>query len=260
MTGPERTSTFRTPPLPFMQRRAGFTALLGSVFVTNYIETTVEVALHRRFGLGSELGARIADAFSTLEGHISFESHDMSNWLAVYGYSISISFSCRCWASRWQWRSGGGATCTATGCSASRSRRTICSASCSSFQDPSVGRIPTQERCSWSDRWSSTLIDLLRPISALDNCFPSTHVSFTVIVVPPRTSTSRLRHTMTILGITVVVSTFVLGIHWIPRHRGGPRRGRAQCRRRTPADTAQQRGDPRGHADGGIILLTRTNS
>ena len=34
-----------------------------------------------------------------------------------------------------------------------------------------------------SDRWSSGLVELLRPISGLDNCFPSTHVSLTAVIV-----------------------------------------------------------------------------
>src|SRR5882762_2340843 len=68
-----------------------------------------------------------------------------------------------------------------------------------------------------SDRWSSTLIELLRPISGLDNCFPSTHVSFTIVIVlVGYLSRVRLRHTTTALGATIVLSTFVLGIHWIP--------------------------------------------
>ena len=34
-----------------------------------------------------------------------------------------------------------------------------------------------------SDQWSSSLIDAIRPISALNNSFPSTHVSLTVVVI-----------------------------------------------------------------------------
>jgi membrane-associated phospholipid phosphatase len=68
-----------------------------------------------------------------------------------------------------------------------------------------------------SDRWSSGLIELLRPISGLDNCFPSTHVSFTVVIIlVGYLFRVRLRHTILALGMTTILSTFVLGIHWLP--------------------------------------------
>ena len=68
-----------------------------------------------------------------------------------------------------------------------------------------------------SDRWSSSLIDLMRPISGLDNCFPSTHVSFTVVIIlVGYLFRVRMRHTVLALGTTTILSTFVLGIHWLP--------------------------------------------
>ena len=68
-----------------------------------------------------------------------------------------------------------------------------------------------------SDRWSSGLIELLRPISGLDNCFPSTHVSFTVVIIlVGYLFRVRMRHTILALGTTIILSTFVLGIHWLP--------------------------------------------
>jgi membrane-associated phospholipid phosphatase len=165
------------------------------------------------------LGARIADAFSTVEGHISFESHDLSNWAAVYGYSISYFFvlpvlGFGLGAALWRQREVHG-------------YRLFCLAITADYLMSVVFFLlfPVPERWAYpdsgamllSDRWSSTLIDFLRPISALDNCFPSTHVSFTVIIVfVAHLCQIRLRHTMTMLGSTIVLSTFVLGIHWIP--------------------------------------------
>jgi membrane-associated phospholipid phosphatase len=67
-----------------------------------------------------------------------------------------------------------------------------------------------------SDLWSSRLIDAIRPISALNNSFPSTHVSLTVVVIAVCWLFQvRLRNTVTALGITVILATFLLGIHWL---------------------------------------------
>jgi membrane-associated phospholipid phosphatase len=68
-----------------------------------------------------------------------------------------------------------------------------------------------------SDLWSSKLIETIRPISALDNCFPSFHVSMTVITaLVCYVYEVRMTRMVAALGGIVIVSTFVLGIHWIP--------------------------------------------
>jgi membrane-associated phospholipid phosphatase len=67
-----------------------------------------------------------------------------------------------------------------------------------------------------SDRWTTGLIEAMRPISGLDNCFPSSHVSLTVIAVAACFVFGlRCRWTVLLVGSIVILSTFVLGIHWI---------------------------------------------
>ena len=67
-----------------------------------------------------------------------------------------------------------------------------------------------------SDQWSSTLINSSRPLSAINNSFPSTHVSLTVIVIfVCWLFHVRVRSTVTALGMTLILATFVLGIHWL---------------------------------------------
>ena len=199
--------------------RAKVTALVAFVFLINYIETAAEVALHRQFGLGAAWGLRIAAAFSALEGHLSFESHDLSNWVAVYGYSAAYFFLLPVL--------GVGLGIALWRRSDVTGYRIYCLAIAIDYF-ASLGffvLFPVPERWSYpdsgamllSDRWSSTLIDLLRPISALDNCFPSTHVSLTVVIVlVGYVAGVRLRHTVAVLGVPIVLSTFVLGIHWLP--------------------------------------------
>jgi membrane-associated phospholipid phosphatase len=67
-----------------------------------------------------------------------------------------------------------------------------------------------------SDLWSSRLIEAFRPISGLDNCFPSFHVALAVIVaLTGFVQRVRLRFCLAACSSLVVLSTFVLGIHWL---------------------------------------------
>lgn len=68
-----------------------------------------------------------------------------------------------------------------------------------------------------SDLLSTRLIEMIRPISGLDNCFPSVHVSFAILVILlAYWLKRRFRHCILLLGLGVVLSTFALGIHWLP--------------------------------------------
>jgi membrane-associated phospholipid phosphatase len=84
------------------------------------------------------------------------------------------------------------------------------------FPVPERWAYPESNAILLSDQWTSNLIEFIRPISALNNCFPSTHVSLTVIllIVCWRFDV-RFRHSITALLLTVIFSTFLLGIHWL---------------------------------------------
>ena len=59
-----------------------------------------------------------------------------------------------------------------------------------------------------SDLWSTRLIETIRPISGLDNCFPSFHMSGTIalVLVWYRLGLP-FRHTIACLGAAVALST-----------------------------------------------------
>jgi membrane-associated phospholipid phosphatase len=66
-----------------------------------------------------------------------------------------------------------------------------------------------------SDLWSVHFIDMFRPFSALDNSFPSVHVSLTVLLVMTGFMFRlRFRWCVLFLGATIVLATVALGIHW----------------------------------------------
>jgi len=84
------------------------------------------------------------------------------------------------------------------------------------FPVPERWAYPESNAMLLSDMWTSNLIAAMRPISALNNCFPSTHVSLTVVMLAVCWLFHvRFRATITALGTTVILATFVLGIHWL---------------------------------------------
>jgi membrane-associated phospholipid phosphatase len=67
-----------------------------------------------------------------------------------------------------------------------------------------------------SDKIDTALIDFIRPMSGLDNCFPSSHTSLTVVaVLMCFVLKLPLRFSALALGATVLISTFFLGVHWV---------------------------------------------
>ena len=64
---------------------------------------------------------------------------------------------------------------------------------------------------------SPFLIEGLRPLSGLNNCFPSFHCSLalTFALLLSRSENRRLRRTMVVLTALVVISTLYLGFHWV---------------------------------------------
>lgn len=61
------------------------------------------------------------------------------------------------------------------------------------------------------------IMTILRPMSGIDNCFPSFHVSLavTVALFAIRSGRRAFAAVMTAMAVSVIVSTMYLGIHWI---------------------------------------------
>ncbi len=84
------------------------------------------------------------------------------------------------------------------------------------FPVPERWAYPESNAVLLSDLLSPKWIEAIRSISALNNSFPSTHVSLAVIVIAVCWLYSiRFRISATALCLAVVVSTFALGVHWI---------------------------------------------
>jgi len=194
------------------------TALLLFVFVINFAETSFDRALTPT-SLGAVAGYPITDAFRWFERYLSFELHDTTSPIASYGYSASyfVIFPLLCLYAAWA-------------LARKRDPRPYQAVSLAVaidyavslpfflfFPVPERWSLPSTDAMLLSDTVSDRLIEFIRPISGLDNSFPSFHVSLTAVVVA---SCFLFRVPMRVsalaLGATIVLSTFVLGVHWIP--------------------------------------------
>jgi serine/threonine protein kinase len=200
-----------------LDSRLGLTLVMALAFGINWLETSLETWAKERLGWGADLAHHLTQAVAALENDLSFENHAATNMLAVYGYSVSYFFFLPLLG-------------IATAVALARRNDLM------PFRTFSIGVtatyllslpfflfFPVLERWAYpesgavllSDRWSSRLIESFRPISGLDNCFPSFHVSLTVVIVLCAFVFGlRLRWSALAVGETVVLSTFVLGIHW----------------------------------------------
>jgi predicted Ser/Thr protein kinase/membrane-associated phospholipid phosphatase len=200
----------------WLRTRWGLTAVLGILWIVNWIETGAENALTAR--RGDWLGYDFAGAFAWFERGLSFEAHDTAGPVAVYLGSIAYFFL--------------PVVLLGVTLAVLIPRRstdgyrlfTIAITLCYALSLPFYLLLPIPERWAYpdshavllSDLWSTRLIETIRPISGLDNCFPSFHVSGTMALVLVWYRLGlRFRHTIACLGAAVVLSTILLGIHWV---------------------------------------------
>jgi membrane-associated phospholipid phosphatase len=198
--------------------KPGLLALLVIVFLVNMAETSWETAAHTGspVTLADQRDAFLVQQFE--RNLVDFEFHDQTPKWAMYAYSVSYFALLPVLG-------------VALLVALARRReiapmRVLCLAVAVDYlvSLPWFLLFPVPERWAYpesnamllSDLWSSRLIDAIRPISALNNSFPSTHVSLTVVVIAVCWLFQvRLRNTVTALGITVILATFLLGIHWL---------------------------------------------
>lgn len=211
-----------------VRTRLGLAVLLALVFTFNWLETSAETWVEAgRSELASSLsrwGSDFAAASGTLEaalvpdGSLSFVAHDRAPIATAASYSVSYFFVFPL-------------LCLGTAVALACRREigpfrvyTLALAIDYAVSLPFFLLLPVPERWAFpgsgaillSDRLSSALIDTLRPISGIDNCFPSFHTSMTVVTIAVCfLFGARLRVAVLGLGATVVLSTVVLGIHWL---------------------------------------------
>ena len=188
------------------------------MFLVNYIQTSVDAALTPG-SLGVEAGYPIADAFRWFEGYLSFELHDTTSAIAYYGYSASyfLLFPVLCLSVAWALARRTDPRPYQAVSLAVAIDYVVSLPFFIFFPVPERWASPVTEAMLLSDKVSDTLIEVVRPLSGLDNSFPSFHVSLTVLVVAACFMFRvPMRLSALVFGATIVLSTFVLGVHWIP--------------------------------------------
>lgn len=201
-----------------LRSRVGLSALLAAVFAVNWIETTAEAWLELRVPAINILRLELARAAHWFEGLHTFTGHELTNRVAVLGYTTSYFFIFPLLLV-----GVGVALARRPGI---RPYRVFSLAVLTNYliSLPFFLFFPMPERWWYadagavvlSDLWSVRLIDAIRPISGLDNSFPSVHVSLTVLVVLTSFAFRlRYRWSVLFLGATVALATLVLGIHWL---------------------------------------------
>jgi hypothetical protein len=197
--------------------RAQLAGLVAAVFVANLLETQLEEWL--KTPASYALGYRIAQVFHEIEGGFLFGPAERASRWMVGGYALAyfalfplllIGSAIACWRRE----------------SVQVFRVFAFSVALNYVLAlPFFLFLPVPERWAFpgakatlvSDLLSTRLIEIVRPISGLDNCFPSMHVALSVqVVLLAYWSRSRWRHSILCLAGTVVLSTFFLGIHWLP--------------------------------------------
>ncbi|MEM7353896.1 MAG: phosphatase PAP2 family protein, partial [Acidobacteriota bacterium] len=206
---------FLRQPRLLLTTRLGLALVLVLLFAVNLAETWIETWLRESSGLGLAMGYGLAETFHSLEGRLSFEQHDMTSPLAVYGYSVAYFFLTPLLglAMAFVLALRRELTPFRVFCCSIVAAYAISLPFFLFFPVPERWVYPPAEATLLSDQWTVKLIETIRPISGLDNCFPSFHVSFTVIMVlTAYLFKVRLRTVVLALGATIVLSTFVLGI------------------------------------------------
>jgi membrane-associated phospholipid phosphatase len=213
---PREPSILTTARLAIVRHRAPL-LMLAAVFLVNLIETTIETAVRDRYGAGRELGFELARAAHWFEGAFTLVGWDAASPLVVYGYSIAYFFVLPLLVLITGWALVRRAD--------PRPFRVFALAVALDYTIslPFFLFFPVPERWAWpdsgaillSDLWAPRLIELFRPFSGLDNCFPSFHVSLTTVAVG-LCFAERLHYRWAALwlGVLILLSTVVLGIHW----------------------------------------------
>lgn len=197
--------------------RTQLAVLLLGVFAANFLETQVEEGL--KTPAGYALGYRMAQTFHEIEGGISFGAAERVSRWGVGGFALAyfavfpallLGSAIACWRRE-----------------SAQALRVFSFGIAFNYllALPFYLFLPVPERWAFpgakavlmSDVLSTKLIEVVRPISGLDNCFPSMHVALSVqVILLAYWSQSRWRHCLLCLGGTVILSTFFLGIHWLP--------------------------------------------
>jgi len=200
-----------------LHSKPGLILILVALFGFNFAETQLEELLNTNATF--DQGFKIAQAFDQMEGLIRFNNHAQPSLEAIGGLSLAyfVLFPLLMFS-----------TALALGFRRQLRPFRVYTLSLTFnyflslpfflfFPVPERWTYPASNAVLLSDMLSTKLIEFIRPISGLDNSFPSVHVAFSIItLLVAYRYRLQYRHTIACVALIVVLATFALGIHWIP--------------------------------------------
>lgn len=85
------------------------------------------------------------------------------------------------------------------------------------FPVPERWAFPPANATLLSDAWSTRWVEWYRPFRALDNSFPSLPAAFSLVMIfVCYRYRFKFKNVVCLLGCAVILSSFTLGIHWVP--------------------------------------------
>ncbi len=200
-----------------LSTRAGLWVVLLLVALANLVQTTLDEPLARLTGVLARRDA-VSRAMLVLESGVPFAGQDMTSTLGAYSATVAYFFLFP-------------ALLVAIGVALARRpavsalRTLVVAVACNYgisllfflfFPVAERWSVPESGATLLSNRWSVRLIEWVRPMSGLDNSFPSFHVSLMVVgVLLCFLFGLRHRWVAAFGGLAVILSTYLLGIHWI---------------------------------------------
>ena len=200
-----------------LNNRLGLIFILLSVFTVNYIQTQMDSDLKNPAHY--ETGYKIAQAFMELEGNLDFSQFEGIREGAVAAHSISYYILCPVLllmviGGLFFRKEITPFRVMTLGLTISYS---IALCFFILFPVPERWAFPPANATLLSDILSTGWIVSYRSFRALDNAFPSLSAAFTLVMVfVCYRYRFKFKTPICLLGIIVILSSFTLGIHWVP--------------------------------------------
>ncbi len=200
-----------------LNNRLGLDAILITLFVVNYVQTQMQANL--KTPAQYETGYKIGQVFMELEGNLDFSQFEGIGEGAVLAHSITyfilspvlllmviggLLFRREITPIR----------VMTLGLAISY---LIALCFFIAFPVPERWAFPQANATLLSDLLSTRWIEFYRSFRALDNAFPSLSTAFTLVMIfVCYRYHFKFKNPICLLGITILLSSFTLGIHWIP--------------------------------------------
>ncbi len=200
-----------------LNNRLGLVFILLALFIVNYIQTQMEVNL--KTPAQYETGYQIAQAFMELEGNLDFSRFEDLGVGAAAAHSISfyILFPVLLLAVIAGLLFRREITPFRVMTLGLAISYVISLAFFIFFPVPERWALPQANALLLSDQWSTGWVEFYRSFRALDNSFPSLPAAFTLVMIfVCYRYRFKFKNPICLLGIMVILSSFTLGIHWMP--------------------------------------------